>query len=733
MGRFEKQPDNPRVRGDLSRAAENALWAVVEDLENLQQHVLRSLQEEVKRLQAEKNRLSEDIQRLLDEKEQLQQARQITEQQVLIRQLAEALAKHISSQLQSSLTSLANQAIESKSDEREKLASEQNNENVEKLLGSLDDTLTITFSSLQQELKNYQSNLSQQLSRMQNQQQQGEAIVAELINRLQDLEKTIVEIPRKAVQVSPPTVLQLSEQPEAKVSLPTVLQLPQEQQNNSWDSPQSGQTISQATQPVTISQSQTTLQSESVATPPETTLLPERENFTEPSSVISPNWSENGTKPEPTLPTTEVTYPPFRRNYPEPSSVISQDLSESETTPEPAFPLPEATPPPVRNNSDEPISVLSPDLSESETTPEPVPSRNQGIAPPSLGLPSSSSLSSIQIGFVLIVLSAVVSSLYNVAIKVIFHQGSAILGVVEVERLLLPTLGNTLLILMLRLLVVVPLMLLLAPMMHPRVWEDLQTLFSSVRGSSSPSNNKTRKILQLSIASGCFLFLSQVLIYIAIGQVTTGMAIALFFIYPVISGLLSWFLFRDRPSGFRTAAIGGVFCGELLILAGATSIALGNVPLGSITAIFSGVAFAFYVVLTRICASKLHPVSFTVINFATMLLLSFIGLLIPVPSELGLIFEPSKLLEIILSAFILGVLTLLGYVFNNVGIRKLGAPRSAIIGASVPFLTVIFAGLLIQENLEFVQILGVLLVTFGAAAFSFDKVRNQLNSSNSAN
>ncbi|MDZ8051173.1 MAG: EamA family transporter [Aulosira sp. ZfuVER01] len=722
MGRFEKQPDNPRVRGDLSRAAENALWAVVEDLENLQQHVLRSLQEEVKRLQAEKNRLSDDIQRLLDEKEQLQQARQITEQQVLIRQLAEALAKHISSQLQSSLTTLANQAIETNSSEKATLGSEQNNEKVEKLLGSLDDTLTITFTSLQQELKNYQSNLSQQLSRMQNQQQQGEAIVAELINRLQDLEKTIVETPLKAVQVSPPTVLQLSEQPKAKVSPPTVLQLPQEQQNISWNSPQSEQKNSQATEALTFTQSQTALQPESLAAPPEATV-------TEPSFVISPDLSESESTPEPTLPSTEVIYPPFRRNDPEPSSVISGDAFESESTSESAFPLPEATPPPVRNNPDEPSSVISPDFSESETTPEPVSSRKQGVAPPSLSLPSSSSLSSIQIGFVLIVLSAVVSSLYNVAIKVIFHQGSEILGLVEVERLLLPTLGNTLLILMLRLLVVVPLMLLLAPMMHPRVWEDLQTLFSSVRGNSSASNNKTRKILQLSIASGCFLFLSQVLIYIAISQVTTGMAIALFFIYPVISGLLSWFLFRDRPSRFRTAAIGGVFCGELLILGGATSIALGNVPLGSITAILSGVAFAVYVVLTRICASKLHPVSFTLINFATMLLLSLIGLMIPLPSDLGLVIDkPSKLLEIILSAFILGVLTLLGYVFNNVGIRKLGAPRSAIIGASVPFLTVIFAGLLIQENLELAQILGVVLVTFGAAAFSFDKVRNQLNS-----
>ena len=80
MGRFEKRPDNPRVRGDLSRAAETALWAVVEDLESLQQNVLRSLQEEIKRLQADKTRLSDEIQQLLEEKEHLQQVRQITEQ-----------------------------------------------------------------------------------------------------------------------------------------------------------------------------------------------------------------------------------------------------------------------------------------------------------------------------------------------------------------------------------------------------------------------------------------------------------------------------------------------------------------------------------------------------------------------------------------------------------------------------------------------------------------------------
>ena len=44
MGRFEKRPENPRIRGELSRAAENALWDVVEDLENLQAIKLSTIQ-----------------------------------------------------------------------------------------------------------------------------------------------------------------------------------------------------------------------------------------------------------------------------------------------------------------------------------------------------------------------------------------------------------------------------------------------------------------------------------------------------------------------------------------------------------------------------------------------------------------------------------------------------------------------------------------------------------------
>ncbi|MEH2223464.1 EamA family transporter [Nostoc sp.] len=804
MGRFEKQPENPRVRGELSRAAENALWAVVEDLENLQQNVLRGLQEDVKRLQSEKNRLSDEIQSLVEEKEHLQQVRQITEQQVLIRQLAEVLAKHISSQLQSSLATLANQNIEGKSYEQAALKSAEVssnvvgeiNEKVEHMFDSLDDTVTVTFNSLQQELKNYQSNLSQQLSRMYSQQQQGETILTEFVNRLHgELDKTIEETSRKSATAGIPTVLQFTE-PQKNSSVETSLPEFEEIVRNSLEpiSPISNQFSPRETT------SEPTIVKENTANPisspskdlsvRETTSEPPivKENTANPISSPSKDLSSRETPSEPPIvkentanpissPSKDLSArettseaPIVKENTANPISSPSKDLSSRETPSE----LTAAVVPPPKDNATEPISVLNQESPENETKSEPaIPSvlqprtirpslkipteplsvRRKNVSqtkaesssttapepqteakPPQSRSPNSSGLSTLQIGLFLIVLSAVVSSLYNVAIKVIFHEGSQIFGVLEVEQLLPPTLGNTLLILTLRFMVVVPLMVLLSPILHPRLWQDLETLSASVRGNSTPANAATKQILVLSIVSGCFLFLSQVLIYIAIAQVPTGMAIALFFIYPMVSGLFSWFLFRDRPTLFRIAAIAAICCGELLVLGGSPSIGIGNTSMGSSTAILSGVAFAAYIILTRVCASKLHPVTFTLINFTTMLLLSFICLMLPLPSSWNLVvIDPSKMLELVLSAFILGVLTLAGYLLNNVGISKLGASRSALIGGSIPVLTVIFAGLIIQENLDIVQILGVLFVTFGAAAFSFETMRNQVKPSSSTN
>lgn len=627
MGRFERRPDNMRGKGDPYGAAETAIRAVTEELQVIQRNLLKSLQEDVKRLEAEKNRLRDDIERLQEEKQQLQQEQQVTEQHtLLIRQLSQVLANHISSQLQSSVEKLVNQAVERVPQEHESVETAEVNKNAEKFLDSLDDTLTITFNSLQQEIRNYQSNLSQQLSRMHNQQQQGEAILAELVNRLHREMETTQETPLSSIELTPSAEHEVFQPPQQSFfSAPTKLQLD--------------------------------------VSPPQ-----------EVPSVSSP----------------------------------SQDIaSESEPIPFSSPPAPEPTPTP--SPPPEPVTQVKP---------------RQPL--------SQMDISSLPfMGICLIVLSVVASSLYNVAIKIIFHPGTQIFGSVGVERLISPNLGNSLLILMLRMLVVVPLMLLLAPILHSRVWDDLQYLVGSVRQNTS--NTTAKRLLILSIFSGCFLFLSQLLLYLAIGHVATGMAIALFFVYPVLSVLFSWVLFRERLSIFSTSAIASIGIGELLVLGGAVNTGMVNLPLGSIAAILSGVAFAVYVILSRICAAKLHPVTFILINFATMLVLSVFGLILPLPKDWSIQINPTHFLELVLSAFMLGVLTLGSYLLNNFGIRKIGASRSAIIGAAVPALTVILASFIIQETLGIEQVLGVLLVTFGAGILSFEKIKNQFKASKSPN
>ena len=741
MGRFEKRPENPRIRGELSRAAENALWDVVEDLENLQQNLLRSLQEDVKRLEIEKTRLSTDIQKLIEEKEQLQQSRQITEQQVLIRQLAEVLAKHISSQLQSSLKTLATQAVEYNPSDLVTLQNAQINnntvneigQNVTNMLDSLDDNVTIAFNSLLQELKNYQGDLSQQLSRMYSQQQQGEAILAEFVNRLRsEVEKNRDANSLKLITGGPPTVLQLADSLRGEAIT---------HQNGNGE--KSSQRI--IVEPVTLIPHQSP-QGDSTSAANAVILSSPTEKTPEPSSFVNPDLPaipENKT-PEPSS-FVNPDLPAIPENQsPELSSFVNPDTSLEDKNSELSAVLTSKvlTAPSLGETKPEPVSVLTPNLStgrpptpklrrettsKQKTTPKQPATPQQPATPRQQRSRTSPNWSQLQIGFLLICLSTVVSSLYNVAIKAIFFTASNPLGGLPTQQLIFPTLGNIFLILMLRLLVVVPLMLLLSPILHPPIWQELENLFASLRANATPAQNKTKQSLFLSVISGCLLFLSQVFIYIAIGEVTTGIAIALFFIYPVMSVFLSWFLFQERPNLMVTGAMAAIFCGELLVL-GSQSVGVNNTSLGSTTAILSGIAFAIYVILTRICATKLklHPVSLTSINFTTMLLLSFICLIIPLPSNLGLAISSSNILELVLSAFILGVLTLCGYLFNNFGIRNLGTPVSSLIGATVPILTVIFAGVMLQESLNIAQVIGVILVTVGAASISLKKTPNQL-------
>ncbi len=325
----------------------------------------------------------------------------------------------------------------------------------------------------------------------------------------------------------------------------------------------------------------------------------------------------------------------------------------------------------------------------------------------------------LQAGLLMVVLSTLALSLHNVAVGVIGYGGQ-ILGRMAVEGVLPLTIPNSLLLLWLRMVVVVPLLALVAPRLYPRVGDDLRQLFQ----------NADRRPLVQVVASGGFLFLSQVLIYKAIADIGPGVAVTLLFMYPLITVPLAWFLFGDRPTPLRLVVmfaitIGIVFTALPRIYSDLSGSGVSLWGVGA--ALLSSVAFALFLVSMQLSFKRLHPVSVSLLQFSTIFILT--SLILIVGSFLGLDpGAPSRPLSLYLGAAVLGLLTLLGYLFNNYGVKLLGASQASIVAASGPVVTAIMAYLITpgeKSTLLFIQWMGVTLVTLGVISLSLERLASQ--------
>jgi len=352
-------------------------------------------------------------------------------------------------------------------------------------------------------------------------------------------------------------------------------------------------------------------------------------------------------------------------------------------------------------------------------------------APPAPAPPKPAS--QVQIGLIFALLSATVLSVFNVSIKIVLQgqEPDLIFGQIPVEGVITPGFGNSLLILFLRMIVVCLLMPFLAAFLYPPVGNDI------VESIKSSDKDLWLKV----IGSAFFLFLSQVFIYIALGNVKAGIAVTLFFIYPIATTLGAWVLFRDRPSTLRFGAMGGITFGLILSVQPVVQEfaqdlqqgipTFGNPVLGIITALCAGVTFAGYVLLTQMAAGKLHPIPFSLVNFCAIFVFSAISLiLLPIiinwgllPSGFSVSYVPPEMrFGLIVGGIVLGVLTLFSYLLNNFAIRFAGAALASVIGTLGPALTAVFAWIVIGETLGTIAIIGLLVVTLSVVAISLERM-----------
>ncbi|MEG4857572.1 EamA family transporter [Microcoleus sp. K1-B6] len=350
--------------------------------------------------------------------------------------------------------------------------------------------------------------------------------------------------------------------------------------------------------------------------------------------------------------------------------------------------------------------------------PTPVETPRETVPQPSSAPAATVKASSqVQTGLVLALSSAVVLSLFNVCLRILIKAKNprVVFGLFEFPGVVTPGFGNSLLILLMRLIVVMALMPILATFLYPSVWKDIRRLFES----------GDRALWSKVLGSAFFLFLSQVLIYLAIGNIPAGIAITIFFIYPIVTVLGSWILFGSRPSKVGFLAIVGITAG--LILVGWPSFAVqppggGNVGVGVTAALASGITFAGYVLLTQMAAGKLHPIPFSLVNFAAIFVFSSLSLWVPLSENFSPKIDQNVWPGLIVGGVVLGVLTLFSYLLNNFAIRFAGAALASVIGTLGPAMTALFGFLIINEKLQPVAILGMAVVTLSVAAMSVERI-----------
>jgi drug/metabolite transporter (DMT)-like permease len=325
--------------------------------------------------------------------------------------------------------------------------------------------------------------------------------------------------------------------------------------------------------------------------------------------------------------------------------------------------------------------------------------------------PQPPKASKLWIGCLLVLLSSLVVSFQNVVITVIFNK-SPLFGLFKFGGFITPSVGNSLLILWLRMLVVVPLMAILATALYPSMWRDIKHFAQS----------KDWSLFIKVLGSGFFLFLSQVLIYLALGSISPGVAITIFFIYPIVTVLLGWVRFGDRPSIASSLIIVSVLVGFVAITLPSSGVGELSGP-GISAATGSAIAFAFYVILAQTSGKKLNPIPLSWINFVIILAFSGLSLAGPLPESWRFDVVPIMWPPLIITSLVLSSTTLVSYLLNQIGIAKIDAARASILGAIVPALTALLALVIIQSTLQVQQILGIVLVTLGVAALSFERWR----------
>lgn len=325
-------------------------------------------------------------------------------------------------------------------------------------------------------------------------------------------------------------------------------------------------------------------------------------------------------------------------------------------------------------------------------------------------------------GLALVLLATLFLSLQNNLVKIAQAPTPIpIVGGLQVGGYVVPDPHNPfqvpLLVLLVRITFLFPLLWAILPSLKPGGWQEARQVVVG--------NDRSLKLRI--VAAGVFLFLSQTLNYFAIAKLGPATAVTIFFIYPTVTTLLAWWFFGERPDWRQWIAIVLIYLGCAWLAfkipvetfgtdlpKALTSFATAD-PLGLLAALGSGTMFALEGIIAQSCFRKINPATFTSLVFTVewLVLSGFALFVIHVSLNNGLL----------VMGLLLCLATLSGYLFNNFGIREIGAAATAIIGSSGPAVTAILGVLILSDGLKVQQWAAIALVTVGVILMNLARVK----------
>jgi drug/metabolite transporter (DMT)-like permease len=339
--------------------------------------------------------------------------------------------------------------------------------------------------------------------------------------------------------------------------------------------------------------------------------------------------------------------------------------------------------------------------------------------PPSTQSPRrvSTSAATIAKGLCLAWISAIVLAGFNLTLKTLFQE-SSFWGTTAWGGEISSTFGNAILILFTRMVVVVLGLPWIALRLYPKLWVDLQQL------TTDRKTGNARSLPPYLIGSGVCLFFSQVLLYWAIGQIPTALAVALCFTFPLFGALARWLLLGQPLTLLGLGSMAIVGLGSLAAFAEIPSTGGDRLMLGTLAALGSGICISAYIGCSQMARQTIHPIVWSVINSLAVFILAFLGVMLGIFGRWGVKIPGDRTALFLCAGLVLGLLTLVSYLLNHWAIQTLGARISASIAYSEPIFTALFAWFILGEQLLDTQVFCIVLVVIGAIGLNWNAMRS---------